>query len=97
MKISDQLLTGPNATFNVTTKTASPWSAFRLAGPHRAQLKEKWAPSPRTRARRRGPSSRPPSAHAPTWEATALLALKRTSCRRGREAAAPRLHEAGLV
>ena len=102
IRISDQLLTGPGATFNVTTKDGI---AVGLAvqarwAVDRAQLTEKWAALPADPGRDVVAPVLASSfrAHAPTWEATALLALKRDElAAAAAKAAAPRLHEAGLV
>jgi len=101
-RISDQLLAGPGATINVTSRDGiavglsvqARWAVDRL------QLMEKWAALPADPGRDVVAPILASSfrAHAPSWDATALLAAKRDElASAAAKSAAPRLAEAGVV
>jgi len=102
IRISDQLLSGPGASFNVTSKDgiAVGLSVQARWAVDRAQLKEKWAALPADPGRDVVAPVLASSfrSQAPSWDATALLAAKRDElAAAAAKAAAPRLAEAGLV
>jgi regulator of protease activity HflC (stomatin/prohibitin superfamily) len=102
IRISDQLLSGPAATFAVTSKDGISVGLAVQArwAVDRAQLREKWAALPADPGRDIVAPVLASSfrSQAPSWEATALLAARRDElAAAAAKAAAPRLAEAGLV